>query len=48
MEEREEEREESLALIQAISWARSYRHMWIQTKMYMRRNRKEKVRHGTT
>jgi hypothetical protein len=48
MEEREEEREESLALMQAISWIRNHRHMWAQTKVYVKRNRKEKVRHSTT
>jgi hypothetical protein len=48
VEERGEEREESLALMQATSWARHHRHMWAQTKMYVRRNMKEKVRHGIT
>jgi hypothetical protein len=48
VEEREEEREESLALMQIASRARNHRHMWAQTKIYVRRNRKEKVRHGTT
>jgi hypothetical protein len=39
VEEREEEREESSALIQATSWT--------QTKVYVRKNTKKKVRHGT-
>jgi hypothetical protein len=47
VEEREEEREESLALMQTTSWAWNHRHMWAKTKVYMRKNRKEKVRHCT-
>jgi hypothetical protein len=47
VEEREEKREESLALMQATSWVRNHRHMWAQTKVYVKRNMKEKVRHST-
>jgi hypothetical protein len=28
-EEREKKREENLALMQATSWARNHRHMWV-------------------
>jgi hypothetical protein len=48
VEEREEKRKESLALMQVTSWARNHRHLWAQTKMYVRRNMKEKVRYATT
>jgi hypothetical protein len=47
VDERGEEREESLALMQAINWTQNHMYMWAQTKVYMRRNRKEKVRHDT-
>jgi hypothetical protein len=43
-----EEREENLVLMQATSWARNHRHLWAQTKVYVKRNRKDKVRHSTT
>jgi hypothetical protein len=35
-----------LALIQTTSSARKHRHLWVQTKVYVRRNRKEKVGHS--
>jgi hypothetical protein len=47
MWKREEEREKSSALMQA-SWAWKYRHLWTQTKMHVRRNKKEKVKYVTT
>jgi hypothetical protein len=48
VEKRGEEREENLALMQVTSWAQKDRHPWTQTKVYVRKNRKEKRRHGTT
>jgi hypothetical protein len=42
VEKRREEREESLALILAPSWARKHRHLWAQIIVYVRRSRKEK------
>jgi hypothetical protein len=46
VEERGGERENSLTLMQATSWVRNHRHLKTQIKVYVRRNRKEKVRHG--
>jgi hypothetical protein len=48
VEERGEKRKESLALMQVTSCARKHRHLWAQTKVHVRRNMKEKVRHITT
>jgi hypothetical protein len=36
MEERREEREESLAPTQTPNWARIHRHLWAQTKIYVK------------
>jgi len=48
VEERREEREESLALVLAPSLARKHGHFWAQTKVYVRKSKKKKIRHGTT
>jgi hypothetical protein len=41
VEEREEEREENLALMQTTNWTWNHRHMRVQTKVYVRKNRKK-------
>jgi hypothetical protein len=41
VEERKNEREESLAPMQAPSCTQKYRQQWVPIKMYVRRNRKE-------
>ena len=48
VKERREEREESLALVLAPSLARKHGHFWAQTKVYVRKSKKKKIRHGTT
>ena len=42
MEERKNERDDRLALMQALSWAQSHMQWWAKIASVVRRNRKEK------
>ena len=42
VEERREEREESLVLILAPSLVRKYKYLWTQIEIYVRKSKKEK------
>ena len=42
VEERREEREESLALILTPSLVRKYKYLWTQIEVYVRKSKKEK------